>query len=161
MLQTSRRRTFARNVILLDMYFSGSCIPLNPQLSHSWVSFITYMSHWLKFSNCQLNKMAKCLPQTVTDTKEYWLHRKCKWMTPHYSISYTDFLGGGGGAPPEMLCTPLRHLQPPPKSFCTASNYTYFDLISSYLVRDRSLFMAGGGTEEKCFSWQKFCWPNH
>ena len=24
-------------------------------------------------------------------------------------------------------------------------------------IRDRSLFMAGGGTEEKCFSWQKFC----
>jgi hypothetical protein len=25
------------------------------------------------------------------------------------------------------------------------------------IIRDRSLFMAGGGTEEKCFSWQKFC----
>ena len=25
------------------------------------------------------------------------------------------------------------------------------------MLRDRSLFMAGGGTEEKCFSWQKFC----
>jgi hypothetical protein len=25
------------------------------------------------------------------------------------------------------------------------------------LVRDWSLFMAGGGTEEKCFSWWKFC----
>jgi hypothetical protein len=24
-------------------------------------------------------------------------------------------------------------------------------------LRERSLFMAGGGTEEKCFSWQKFC----
>jgi hypothetical protein len=36
----------------------------------------------------------------------------------------------------EMLCTPPppRHLVPPPKSFCTSSNYTYFDLIFSYLV---------------------------
>jgi hypothetical protein len=27
----------------------------------------------------------------------------------------------------------------------------------NFVFRDRSLFMAGGGTEEKCFSWQKFC----
>jgi hypothetical protein len=29
---------------------------------------------------------------------------------------------------------PKRHLAPPQKSFCTPSNYTYFDLIFSYLV---------------------------
>jgi hypothetical protein len=35
---------------------------------------------------------------------------------------------GAGGAPPQ------RHLAPPQKGFCTPSNYTYFDLIFSYLV---------------------------
>jgi hypothetical protein len=29
---------------------------------------------------------------------------------------------------------PQRHLAPPPKRFCTPSNYTYLDLIFSYLV---------------------------
>jgi hypothetical protein len=27
------------------------------------------------------------------------------------------------------------------------------------IIRDRSLFMVGGGTEEKCFSWQNFADP--
>ena len=27
-------------------------------------------------------------------------------------------------------------------------------------LRDLSLFMMGGGTEEKCFSWQNVCWSN-
>jgi hypothetical protein len=39
--------------------------------------------------------------------------------------------------PPRNALYPLppqRHLAPPQKSFCTPSNYTYFDLIFSYLV---------------------------
>ena len=46
------------------------------------------------------------------------------------------FSGGGGG-----VCTPPRNdLHPPeafgtaPKSFCTPTNYIYFDLIVSYLI---------------------------
>ena len=30
-------------------------------------------------------------------------------------------------------------------------------LIVIISLRDGSLFMVGGGTEEKCFSWQTFC----
>ena len=46
--------------------------------------------------------------------------------------------GGWGGAPLQKYFAPppppQRHLAPPQKSFCTPSNYTYFDLIFSYLV---------------------------
>ena len=54
------------------------------------------------------------------------------------SITGTDFLGGGGGG--GGVRTPRNALHPPeafataPKKFCTPSNYTYFDLIFSYLV---------------------------
>ena len=48
------------------------------------------------------------------------------------------FSGGGGGcAPPEMICTPRNdlHTPPPPrKAFGTPANYIYFDLIVSYLI---------------------------
>jgi hypothetical protein len=45
----------------------------------------------------------------------------------------TDFLGVH--TPRNALQPPPQsHLTLPPKSFCTPSNYTYFDLIFSYLV---------------------------
>ena len=40
----------------------------------------------------------------------------------------------------------------------TTQTLVYLDPCFIHLIlRDRSLFMAGGGTEEKCFLWQKFC----
>jgi hypothetical protein len=36
----------------------------------------------------------------------------------------------------------------------------FFNVLKPFLlgnVRDRSLFMAGGCTKEKYFSWQKYC----
>ena len=40
----------------------------------------------------------------------------------------------GGGHPPEMICIPPEAFGTAPKSFCTPTNYIYFDLIVSYLI---------------------------
>ena len=49
-------------------------------------------------------------------------------------MSGTDFFGGGGAHPPEIICTPPEAFGTAPKSFCTPANYIYFDLIVSYLI---------------------------
>ena len=41
---------------------------------------------------------------------------------------------GGGGAPPRNDLHPPEAFGTAPKSFCTPTNYIYFDLIVSYLI---------------------------
>jgi hypothetical protein len=63
---------------------------------------------------------------------------------PHQPIAFTilpsepsDWLRhgfSGGCAPPEIICTPPEAFGTAPQSFCTPANYTYFDLIVSYLI---------------------------
>jgi hypothetical protein len=43
-------------------------------------------------------------------------------------------VGRGGCTPPRNYLHPQRHLAPPPKVFAPPTNYTYFDLIVSYLI---------------------------
>jgi hypothetical protein len=63
-----------------------------------------------------------------TETVLYLLIKKLEWVVP------------------EKIHTP------PKEEVCRGRGEK---IVSD--IRDRSLFMAGGGTEEKCFSWQKFC----